>query len=121
MEGNLDCGRAGEAIAAQYLRLKGYRIIERNCRAGRGEIDIIALDGNCLVFVEVKTRRGDRFGGAAQAVDRRKILSMRRTAARVLSSGRCPRRAEEHRLDVVTLDLDPGGGGMRLRHLRGVI
>jgi len=73
VKGNADCGRIGETIAAGYLRLIGYRIIERNLRIGRNEIDIVAFDGDCLVFVEVKTRRNSRFGSAAEAVGRKKV------------------------------------------------
>lgn len=49
-------GADGENVAATYLRKKGWLIVERNCRLGRGELDIVALDGDALVFVEVKTR-----------------------------------------------------------------
>ena len=80
MKGNPECGRIGEAIACHYLTLIGYGIIERNLRIGRNEIDIVASDGNCLVFVEVKTRRSNRFGGPADAVGRDKLLGIRRVA-----------------------------------------
>lgn len=114
------CGRAGERIASAWLEMIGFRIIGRNRRAGRGEIDIVALDRDCLVFVEVKTRRSDRFGPGVSAVDRRKIRSMRRTAARILASGGEGAGASEFRFDVVALDLDADRCGMRIRHLRGV-
>lgn len=55
-------GKKGEDQAVHYLKQKGYRILERNFRAERGEIDIIALDQDTLVFVEVKTKRHDHFG-----------------------------------------------------------
>lgn len=54
-------GRRGERIAARLLKSKGYRIIDRNVEMSRGEIDIIALDGRTLVFVEVKTRSRDLY------------------------------------------------------------
>ncbi len=55
-------GRKGEDLAAEYLSSKGYRILERNWRWSRAEADIIAMDGEVLVFVEVKTRTSDYFG-----------------------------------------------------------
>jgi putative endonuclease len=55
-------GRGGEEEAARFLTQKGYRILERNFRAERGEIDLVAIDGNSLVFIEVKTKAKDGFG-----------------------------------------------------------
>jgi putative endonuclease len=74
-------GRGGEEAAARFLEARGYVILERNCRLPGGEIDIIAQDGGCLVAVEVKTRRGSRFGSPFEAVDARK---QRRLAAAAL-------------------------------------
>lgn len=74
-------GRGGEDAAVLFLKTQGYVILERNCRLSGGEIDIIAQDGGCLVVVEVKTRRGSRFGSPFEAVDARK---QRRLAAAAL-------------------------------------
>ena len=65
-------GKIGEELAAQYLIDKGYEILERNWRAYRKEIDIIAIDGNDIVFVEVKTRQDDDYGSPEMAVNRQK-------------------------------------------------
>lgn len=65
-------GKAGELKAADYLKQKGYKILETNFKTRIGEIDIIALDGEYIVFVEVKTRAGDEYGAPSEAVDRRK-------------------------------------------------
>ncbi len=81
MSNNLDTGKRGEQIAAEFLEKKGWRIAERNWRAGRGELDLIAwANDRLLVFVEVKTRAGDGFGGPEEAVDARKQDIMARTA-----------------------------------------
>jgi len=60
--GNLSTGKIGEAMAAAYLEAAGYRIVERNYRCPLGEIDLIALEGDTLVFVEVKSRRSENYG-----------------------------------------------------------
>ena len=57
-----DLGKIGEDLAAEYLIGKGYQILERNWRSGHKEIDIIALDGDTLVAVEVKTRKSNTYG-----------------------------------------------------------
>lgn len=81
MPTHLDTGRHGEQIAVEFLQNKGWRIAERNWRLGRGEIDVIAWPHDrLLVFVEVKTRAGDGFGGPEGAVDARKQDLLARTA-----------------------------------------
>ena len=70
-------GRTGEDRAADHLAGRGFRILERNYSAPYGEIDLIALDGDTVVFVEVKTRRG---AGALEAVDARKQKWLSRLA-----------------------------------------
>ena len=62
MNNNQDFGKLGEDLAVEYLVNKGYQILERNWRSGHKEIDIIALDGNTLVAVEVKTRKSNTYG-----------------------------------------------------------
>lgn len=81
----LPLGRRGERAAEKYLRRHGYRIVTRNFRAAGAEIDLIAMDGDTLVFVEVKTRRNRAAGAPEEAVDARKQSRMRR-AAEVLPS-----------------------------------
>jgi putative endonuclease len=75
-----DLGKRGEEIAAGYLEKKGYRILEKNWRQWRNEIDIIAMDGGCLVIVEVKTRKSNFFGEPETAVTRDKQKALIRSA-----------------------------------------
>ncbi|MEZ4342686.1 MAG: YraN family protein [Nitrospirales bacterium] len=63
-----DFGRSAEALAENWLRQKGYRILARNLKIGHGELDLVAQDRDTLIFVEVKGRRTDHFGGAPYAV-----------------------------------------------------
>lgn len=77
---SLSLGRRGEDLAVRALKKKDYRILARRERSRLGEIDIVARDGEVLVFVEVKTRRGPRFGTPVEAVDRKKQRKLTRLA-----------------------------------------
>lgn len=77
---HISLGRQGERIAAEYLKKRGWRIAECNFRAGRGEIDCIAWDGDVLVFVEVKTRKSKRYGAPIEAITFHKQSVLRRAA-----------------------------------------
>lgn len=107
-------GRAGEAEAEAALRRAGLEILERRYRVRCGEIDLVALDDDVIVFVEVKTRRCSRHGGPAAAVTRRKRERIARVAAAYLQSRRC---AEQPcRFDVVEV-IAESSGGMRIHHI----
>jgi len=73
-------GREGEDSAIEYLKKKGYRIIERNYKNPFGEIDVIAREGDTIVFIEVKTRNTLSFGPPVEAVDSRKQERIGKTA-----------------------------------------
>lgn len=73
-------GRWGEDLAAAYLRDKGFSLTAANWRCRFGELDLVAEDGTCLCFVEVKLRRSDAYGTAAAFVDRRKQDRLRAAA-----------------------------------------
>ena len=73
-------GRWGEDRAAEYLRDAGYRILAANWKCRFGELDLVAGDGTCLCFVEVKLRKSAAYGSAAEFVDRRKRDRLRATA-----------------------------------------
>lgn len=98
----LPLGRRGERAAEKYLKRKGYRIVARNFRAAGAEIDLVAIDGETLVFVEVKTRRSRTSGAPEEAVDERKQLRMRRAAEVFLARYRAGDK--ELRFDVVAVD-----------------
>ena len=82
-------GQTGEDLAVRYLENLGYTIVERNYRKRIGEIDIIARDGEYLVFIEVKTRSNRRFGSPFDAVDFRKQQQISRVALAFMTQHRC--------------------------------
>ena len=75
-----ELGRRGEDEAVRYLEQRGLVVLSRNWRCRDGELDVVAVDGDRLVVVEVKTRSGTRFGEPAEAVTARKIARIRRLA-----------------------------------------
>ncbi|GIK20667.1 MAG: YraN family protein [Ignavibacterium sp.] len=75
-----DFGKDGEEIAAKYLLKKGFEILKRNYRLSHGEIDIIAKDGDTLVFVEVKTRKNLEYGEPEYAITKKKIQQLKKIA-----------------------------------------
>ncbi|MHA3022614.1 YraN family protein [Mycobacterium sp. BMJ-28] len=75
-----EIGALGEQLAVEHLEALGLRVLERNWRCRYGELDVIAADGSTVVFVEVKTRTSDAFGGVAQAVTPVKVRRLRRLA-----------------------------------------
>lgn len=79
-------GEDFEARSARLLEHYGYRILHRRYRSRGGEIDLIACNGQQLLFVEVRARRSDAFGGAAASVDARKQCKLRRCAAYFLKN-----------------------------------
>lgn len=97
---HLKTGVWGERVATNFLKKKGYTIIGQRVRIGtRDEIDLIARDGQSLVFVEVKTRASERYGRPLRAVDRKKRHTLSRGAIRYVRRLRNPRVT--FRFDVV--------------------
>ncbi|GIH90227.1 YraN family protein [Planobispora siamensis] len=111
-----ELGRHGEQIAVGYLLQNGMQILDRNWRCPDGEIDVLARDGRALVVVEVKTRSGRTHGTALEAVNRAKLVRLRRLAVQWLSTRR--ERFESVRIDVVALERF--AGDFAIRHERGV-
>jgi putative endonuclease len=109
-------GRAGEDAAAAALAARGYRVLVRNVRLGRGEIDLVCEHEGDVVFVEVKARRGAAFGTPAEAVTPRKQRALFALAARYL--GRTGRADRTCRFDVVEVWLAAGDQPVRVDILR---
>lgn len=102
LRGQVALGRRGERAAERHLRRNGYRIVARNFRAAGAEIDLVAMDGETLVFVEVKTRRSRAAGAPEEAVDERKQKRMRRAAE--VFARRYRADDSEMRFDIVAVD-----------------
>lgn len=99
-------GRHGEELAASFLARNGYRILERNYRAASCELDIIAMDGHTLVFVEVKSRRGGEFGSPAESVTPHKQRQMGKAALMYIA--RHKKENTPCRFDVVGVTAQAG-------------
>ena len=110
-------GRHGETVVARALADQGWEVLDRNWRCARGELDIVARDGQTVVAVEVKTRRTDACGTGLEAVTPDKVARLRRLLARWLEDQDI--RFCHARVDVVAVTLPPSGAAT-LEHLRGV-
>lgn len=107
-------GKSGEDRAAAFLRLRGYKILERNYRVPQGEIDLIASKNGSVVFVEVKTRRGRAQGSPLEAVSPRKVGRLSAAAAVYLSGHPLGKGC---RFDVITLGPERNWLGLlKVRH-----
>ena len=108
-------GAIGENLAAEYLRGKGYRILEKNFSCRYGEADLIAQDADCLVFAEVKMRKNASFAEAREFVDRRKQARIISTAKYYLLKHDCDLPV---RFDVIEVYSSPGDGkNPRIEHI----
>ena len=109
----LEFGKMGEQMAATYLTDKGYIILEHNYRRGHLEIDLIALDGDELVVVEVKSRAYDTILQPEEAVDHKKRLNIIRLANEYVKTHR---RKENVRFDVISIVSN--ANGTEIKHLK---
>jgi putative endonuclease len=106
-------GQSAERLVATRLERQGWRIVGRNVRLPSGELDIVALDGSTLVFIEVKAGRAGATVGPelpAHAVGRRKQLKLRRLAREWIAERRGPSGVAGYRFDVVGVRFGADGG-----------
>lgn len=106
-------GNAGEKIAVSHLESHGYSILDRNFKAGRGEIDIIAMQENILVFIEVKTKKHGDFGDPITWVTRNKQRQIGRVSQAYLLQHAV--QDMDIRFDVITLEWK--NGAYHLEHI----
>ena len=100
----LELGRFGEELAFKKIKRLGYKKIIRNYRCPLGEVDLIARDGDTLVFIEIKTRRGKSIYYAKEAVDAKKKRQLSKVALAYMKSNNCCEA--EARFDVVAVNVD---------------
>lgn len=103
MAKHTELGKRGEELATRYLVRKGYRILERNWRAGKDEIDIIALNEDFIVVVEVKTRSTGSYGDPEEAVDRNKQRFLIRAADEYVNQKEIDK---EIRFDIISIIIE---------------
>ena len=108
-------GKSGEEAAVRYLKSKKFRIIERNFRFLRGEIDIIAYERKTLVFIEVKARKSKEFGPPEEAVTPSKQRQIKRVAQGFLTQNNL--QDIECRFDVLSLSFNEKNG-YQIHHLK---
>jgi len=104
---HLELGKRGEALAVKTLKKMGYRALVSNYRCALGEIDLVARDGDTLVFVEIKTRRHRSLGYAKEAVHPRKQRQLSKAALTYMKQNRCENMRA--RFDVVAVNFTSQG------------
>ncbi|HZP26134.1 MAG TPA: YraN family protein [Dehalococcoidia bacterium] len=118
-DGRKPLGDFGERLAQQHLLAHGYDVIESNYRIPEGEIDLIARRDGTLVFVEVRTRRGQAMGTPTESVTPRK--QTRLVAATRTYLQRFGDDPPDHRIDVIAVALAPDGRLLELEHLEAAV
>ena len=108
-------GTWGEGLAGRFLQDKGYIILATNYRTSYGEVDIVARDGEELVFVEVRTRRGGSFGAPEESLSKAKVRRLLNTCQEYVQN--TAGEDAEWRIDLVCIYLGPGRQVQRIQHL----
>jgi len=116
--GRRGLGRYGEELAARHLAARGYEILARNWRCEAGELDLVARDGDCLAFVEVRTRRGVALGSPEESVTPAKQARLIALAEAYIQAYGWP---GNWRIDVVAVEMDRHGRVLRLEHYENAV
>ena len=114
-----DVGILGEKLAKDFLKKKGYRIIETNYRSPEGEIDIIARHGDSLVFIEVRTKTSREFGSPEESITLTKMGRIKATAAHYQQTH--SNLPALWRIDVVAIELNPKGKPSRIELIENAV
>lgn len=116
LKDNFETGQKGEEIASKYLIKKGYKIIARNWHYSKNaEIDIIAEEKNCLVFIEVKTRKTLNFGHPFEAITSKKIQKIHKAILAYLAT--CEKEYKSYRFDGIAII---GINNPEIEHLKNI-
>lgn len=114
-----DTGRLGESLALDFLEEQGYHILETNYRCPHGEVDIIAQDEDCLVFIEVRTRKSNSFGSPEESITPRKKAHLVDTAWHYQQSLESLPRA--WRIDFIAIELSRGNRMQRVELIKSAV
>lgn len=112
-------GKLGEDLAAHRLAAQGYNVRDRNWHCATGELDLVLEHADTLIFVEVRTRRGDRFGTPEESITPRKRARLISAALTYLNEHAASNRA--WRIDVVAIEIGPRGEVVRFNHLENAL
>ena len=118
MESKKKIGGKGEKIAEDYLKKNGYRILEKNFKSKRSEIDVIAKKNDCLVFVEVRTKNNDRFGTPEETINRKKKWKLKQNAKGYVNF---KKYTGLYRIDAVCILFSENGNLKKLSHYKNII
>lgn len=115
---NTQTGSLGEKLACQYLQKLGYKILERNYRIRGGEVDIVAKDGEYLVFVEVKTRYSHEYGLPSESITPFKIKALLRSARFYIQKIKWGDKG--YRLDFISVDFADNKDNPKLELIKNI-
>ncbi len=113
---NLETGNLGESMARDYLKNKGYSILEQNYENKYAEIDIIAKEKDTVVFVEVKTRIGEQFGTPEDGLSKNKMNRLLRNA----NIYAMKKKYDNYRIDAICIVLDRARQIQRINHYQNI-
>lgn len=114
----ISLGKKGEEIAEKFLLDQGFRIIEKNFRSKIGELDLVGIDDDTLVFIEVKTRFSRDFGLPEEAVTPRKARTIARVGEYFRALDKDKKLPESERIDVVAIDFEIDGSLKRVELIK---
>ncbi len=114
-----ETGNLGEKLAVEFLKKRGYRIMQNNYRCPEGEIDIVALQKDCLVFVEVRTKRSSEFGSPEESITPTKMDKLRRVAAHYRQTH--DDVPASWRIDVFAIEIGRQNRPLRIEHIENAI
>lgn len=115
---NLLIGNLGESIAKDYLKKKGYQIIDQNYRTRYAEIDLIALQRQVLIFIEVRTKIGERFGSPEETLTKKKINKITGNClAYIYQNG----WKKDYRIDAICVVFAKNKGIERISHYQNIL
>jgi len=114
---HLEVGRLGEKLASEYLKRKGYKILEQNYRTRYSEIDLVVQKKDVLVFVEVRTKTGEQFGTPEETLNWKKLQKVKKNATAYATRSKWNKL---YRVDGICIVLDKNHGVQRLEHYENI-